>query len=313
MNRKLLFTATLAALALTSTAANALTFGAPIGIDFDGGANSFIYADLWTERTDTGVDINPRGNGTTFVAGDVHTFQSQHRVGTFQNDGNPVFAPLDPQAPGSPNYELTQLTVFNDQVVDFTPNGTGGGLVEFTHLPDALTNMYVYLDRLDTDVGTASQASPGSGAGTVNCYGAGPLGGASCPKNPNDGILIMTWDLISNTSSFNATSFGTGTGSYDLQFALTYYNPSYVDVSQLNGANARLRFTGTLSQPLGGGTPQPAQMWNGVVGSTATSSPNQLFKIDGSKEFAAGVPEPGTLALLGLGLFGLSRMRRRQA
>jgi hypothetical protein len=301
MKHSILTAATLAALAVASTSANALTFGAPIGIDFDGGGNSFIYADLWTERTDTGIDQNPNAQGNIFNVGDVHTFSSQHRVGTFQNDGAPVFAPLDPQAPGSPSYELTQLVTFNDRVQSFVPNGTGGGLVQFEHLADAFTNMTIYLDRVDQD---GSRANPGPGAGTVSCYG-GPT-----PCAAADGIPIMTFNLVANQSSFTSSVPGTGTGSYDLLFALTSFDPNYVDVSQLGGGTAALRFTGTLTQPLGG-TPQPAASWNGVVPSADVLGPNQIFKIDGSKDFTA-IPEPGSLALLGVAALGLPVVRRRR-
>lgn len=215
MKHKILMTAIGAAMAVGSTAANAYVFGAPIGISFAGTGAGFIYADLWTERTDTGVDINPNGSGVVFMPGDVHTFQSQHRVGTFQDDGNPVFAPLDPQAPGTTSYEITQLVKFDDQVEAFVPNGTGGGLVTFEYRPDAYTNMSIYLDNLDD----GSRATPGPDGGTVNCYGAGVLGGAACPKLAGlpgidgDGTLIMEWNLIANTSSFSSSVPGAGTGS----------------------------------------------------------------------------------------------------
>lgn len=293
MRNSILAAAVVATLGLGSTAANALTFNAPIGIDFDGGGDSFIYSNRWVELTDTGVDINPNASGTTFNPGDVHTFQSQHRVGTLLDANG-----LEVDAPSG--YQITQTTIFNDKVDTYTPNASGGGTVVFAHQSDALNNMSIWLDN--TTDGTL--ALPGG----VSCYGAGDCAGAG--GIDGDGVEIMRFNLVGNTSSFTSSVPGTGTGSYDLLFELTYYDPLYVDLDSVLGTIANLRFTGTLAQPLGG-TVRPDAMWNGVSGSDDGTSKNQLFKIDGSKDFAA-VPEPASIALLGLGLFGLSLSRRRK-
>ena len=277
-------TAVVATLGLASINANAgVTFGAPIGIDFNGpvGGANFVFSNRWVELTDTGVDINPNGNGTTFNPGDVHTFQSQHRVGSFLDaGGNPLPFPTVPFGP----YQITQTIVFNDKVKTFTPNGLGGGTVEFEFQPDSFTNMQIWLD----DTTDGSLANPT----VVQCYGIATGGAATCP-NP-DGVLIMEFNLVSNTSSFTASTLpGVGTGQFDLDFQLTFFDPLYVSVG--SPAITDLRFTGTLAQPLGA-TPAPNTMWNGTTWALGAASPNQIFKIDGSKDFGS-VPEPATLAL----------------
>ena len=52
---------------------------------------------------------------------------------------------------------------------------------------------------------------------------------------------------------------------------------------------------------------------NGFPITTAVpgGGPDVLFQADGNQSFLRVVPEPGTLALLGIGLFGFAMLRRR--
>ena len=113
--------------------------------------------------------------------------------------------------------------------------------------------------------------------------------------------MILSGHLVFNAASFTSSG-AVGTGSFDTRFMIDYVDPAYLDI--VTGSIFQDTFTGTTNVP---SFFTPTSMWDG---STVGSVP--FLKVDSSQSFAA-VPEPGTLAIMGLGLAGLALGQRRKA
>lgn len=286
--------------------------GAVVGLDC-----GFHFASVFTNRTDSGVDVGP------ITAGSFHTFSSQMVVTALTNNGvdttplgiNKIVpaTQIALNALGIPTFELSKTIALTDFLLTVTVDPIlGTTTLLFVHPFDQPASLNIYFDTLSpTDKSQAVQTGP-SGA---KCYGAGTSGAAfGCALDGGPPILTAT--LIGNTSGFIATGIGSGNGSFDLTYEITSFNPAYLNLDNLavNGGTGNHifseRFTGTLTQPFSGFSPAPVQMWDGT---TVAGTDHNLFKVDSSQSFVAGVPEPGSLFLLGLGLAGLGAISRRRS
>lgn len=282
---------------LTASAAPAL------GFDPTGTGTYTTYADLWTNVTDTGL-------ATGFIPGAIvgpgasapylTELRSQMVVGTMSNSNIPAIV-----TPAGLNttFEISKVVRFQELVtaqtaatVNFGMPPSQSAAMDVDPLHAGVQNMAIYLDNI-TD---GSKAVPGNGAGTVRCYGAGATSGGCGAGGDGDGILILSGHLVFNEASFSASG-AVGTGSFDSRFMIDYVDPNYLDV--VTGSIFIDKFTGTTNVP---SFFTPTMMWDGT---TPTTVP--FLKVDSSQSFAT-IPEPATLALIGLGFAGLALGTRRK-
>jgi len=176
-------------------------------------------------------------------------------------------------APQSPpDYEYTIVATLQEQVISCTATSC-----DFAVLGGSFT---IYYD-------TAANANATGGA-----LGTGF----------QDGIAIMTGTI--NPLAFSTFSLITGSNSTTLTGVITNTNTTYV-TPPFTGTTA------TTTLQLG----DAITNWvnpGGFNGVAFTANDNPIFQADGNQSFtAAKIPEPGTLALLALGLLGFAGVRRK--
>jgi hypothetical protein len=293
--------AMLAAVLATPLTASA---GPTLGLDPTGSGAYSTYADLWTNVTDTGLAtgfIPGRIVGPGATAPYLTELRSQMVVGTMSNSNIPAIV-----TPAGLNttFEISKVTRFQELVTSQTATTVNFGLpptqsaaMDVDPLRAGVQNVAIYLDRI-TD---GSKAVPGNGANTVRCYGEGVTSaGCGGAGGDGDGILILSGHLVFNEASFSASG-AVGTGSFDSRFMIDYVDPLYLDA--VTGSIFLDKFTGTTNVP---SFFTPTMMWDGT---TPTTVP--FLKVDSSQSFAT-IPEPATLALIGLGFAGLALGTRRK-
>ena len=304
-----------AAILATALAAPFAALAGPVvGFDPTGMGAYTVRADLWTNITDTAV-VNGFQTGATVggpggIAPYVTDLHTQTRVGVMSNSNNGTIV-----TPAGLNgtFELTKVVRFQETVTSQNATTATFGMAAQSAAMDVdatragVQNFAVYFDRVRPG-GSSSVAVPGNGVDTVRCYGAGVTGGVAngCGvgggDTDGDGIMIMSGHLVFNAASFTSSGGNVGTGSFDTRFIIDYVDPAYLDI--VTGSVIQDKFTGTTNVP---SFFTPTSMWDGA---TPTSVP--FLKVDSSQSFGAAVPEPGTVALIGLGLAGLALGKRRK-
>jgi len=123
-----------------------------------------------------------------------------------------------------------------------------------------------------------------------------------------DGDLVISGNMYAGfAGTFTSTGNNDGSGIFRFRGGVDYTNPLYIAPGlDYSRATSTLQFGSDT-----GGWTAPTSTPDTAGGTTGLPRTYLAFQADGNQTF--GIPEPGTLALLGLGLVGFVVGTRRRA